>query len=209
MSITKQEFLDGVDFWKMSTDWPHDFHNARYRQWSDQNPHGDFTQVWWDDFLPILNRWKATRNSRVDVSARFTELAGSLSKAWHVSCEPYLTEEISTVDWDQVKGFPEVVVEIKPLKYPSPVFTSKFCHFLLPRVFPVVDKLGLGSKWAKYETYFTFVQEEWCSTPEDLQGQLVQDLCLLIEEEGEPMFSGFPRTNKIVELCLMGRHHPS
>jgi hypothetical protein len=207
MSLTEKEFLDGATFWNTSTKWPADFHNSDYRKWSDENPRGNFTEEWWTGFLPTLNRWKATRNAQVDVSDRFRELAKDLGEAWRQSCEPYLTEDISTVTWEQVQAFPTVVAAIKPLKHPSPVFTSKFCHFLLPRVFPVVDNLGLGNKWPMYETYFALVQDEWRSTPELVQQQLKARLSEIVEATGDSVFPGFPITNKIVELSLIGRHH--
>ena len=108
--------------------------------------------------------------------------------------------------WDQVKAFPTEVAKIKPTKVASPVFTSKFCHFLLPRVFPVVDREGVGSRWRTYEAYFRFVQDEWRSTGTATRADLARELTRLMEETGEPVFSGFPMTNKIVELRLMGQH---
>jgi hypothetical protein len=46
-------------------------------------------------------------------------------------------KDIIGVTWDQVRAFPEVDPRLKPTR--SPLFPSKFCHFLLPRIFPVVD----------------------------------------------------------------------
>ena len=91
---------------------------------------------------------------------------------------------------------------------PSPVFTSKFCHFLLPRVFPVVDGEGLGNKWSTYEAYFRFAQAEWSGTDAATRNELSGTLTDLIQATGAEVFSGFPMGNKIVELRLMGRQHP-
>ena len=84
--------------------------------------------------------------------------------------------------WDQVKAFPTQVAKIKPTKVASPVFTSKFCHFLLPRVFPVVDREGVGSRWRTYEAYFRFVQDEWRSTGTATRADLARELTRLMEE---------------------------
>jgi hypothetical protein len=54
-----------------------------------------------------------------------------------MSCAPFLDQDITAVSWDDVKAFPDEVARIKQVR--SPVFTSKFCHFLLPRVYPVID----------------------------------------------------------------------
>jgi hypothetical protein len=208
MTHEMQELADGVAFWQ-SRRWPADFHNSQYATWAKQDPSGDFTINWWHQFLPILRAWKATRpSSDADLTSRFTQSAAALSSAWQVACLPWLEEDVSTVAWDQVKAFPIEVAKIKPTKAPSPVFTSKFCHFLLPRVFPVVDNEGLGNRWPTYAAYFGVVQDEWGSTSPATRADLSRELTRLIEASGKPVFSGFPMTNKIVELLLMGRHHP-
>jgi hypothetical protein len=143
-SAAMHELADGVGFWRSRPPWPADFHNADYERWSRENPHGNFTLEWWKPFLKTLQAWIATRPvSGTILTSRFTDSASALSEAWHVACEPFLEDDISMVTWDQVAAFPMVVAPIKPTHTPSPVFTSKFCHFLLPRVFPVVDNEGL------------------------------------------------------------------
>ena len=117
--------------------------------------------------------------------------------------------DISTVIWDQVAAFPMEVGGIKPAMSPSPVFTSKFCHFLLPKVFPVVDEEGLGNRWSTYEGYFKFVQAVWKTTDLADQGRLEAALSRLIESAGQRFSPQFPMKNKIVERRLMGRHHPA
>lgn len=208
MSHEMQELADGVAFWH-GRQWPADFHNSKYVNWAKQNPNGDFTLNWWHQFLPILRDWKATRPfSSAELTPRFTKSAAALSSAWQAACLPFLDEDISTVTWDQVKAFPTEVAKIKPTKAASPVFTSKFCHFLLPRVFPVVDNAGMGNRWPTYEAYFGVVQDEWGSTSTGTQADLVKELTRAIEAADAPVFSGFPMTNKIVELRLIGRYHP-
>ena len=119
-----------------------------------------------------------------------------------------LEEDISEVSWEQIAAFPMEVEKIKPTKSPSPVFTSKFCHFLLPKVFPVVDNEGLGNRWLTYERYFKFVQAVWESTDFVDQSRLEAELSRLIESAGQRVSPRFPMKNKIVELRLIGRQHP-
>jgi hypothetical protein len=104
-------------------------------------------------------------------------------------------------------AFPNEVGKIKPTHDPSPVFTSKFCHFLLPNVFPVVDNLAVGGGWRNYQTYFRFVQYEWSSTDPSTRADLVT---ALTKAAGTTqLYSGFPVVNKIVELRLIGRSNPT
>jgi hypothetical protein len=102
------------------------------------------------------------------------------------------------------------VAKIKPMKAgTSAVFTSKFCHFLLPGIFPVVDNQALGNGWPSYESYFRCVQAEWAATHISIRGALTAELTHVIEGSGRPIYAGFPTINKIVELRLMGRRHPA
>lgn len=209
MSDATQEFADGVAFWGSKLAWPADFHNADYEKWASENPHGNFTPSWWGPFLRRLHSWKATRPfGSAELTPRFMERAEVLGEVWREACVPALDEDISTVSWERIASFPIEVGKIKPTKRPSPVFMSKFCHFLLPKVFPVVDDEGLGNRWPTYERYFKFVQEVWKTTDVVDQSRLEAELSRLIELAGQRPSSYFPMKNKIVELRLIGRQHP-
>jgi len=208
-SVPVQEFENGVAFWNTHDNWRSDFHNADYRRWSSENPHGRFSIEWWGPFLKDLQRWIATRpSSGFELTKRFTSVGPRLAEAWETSCEPFFDLDISGVQWDQVKAFPEVVAMIKPTLTPSAVFTSKFCHFLMPQIFPVVDNEALGNAWPSYEKYFRFVQTEWAQTPIETRTELRSALTSLIESGGGEVCEGFPFATKIVELRLMGRRNP-
>jgi hypothetical protein len=86
------------------------------------------------------------------------------------------------------------VAKIKPTKTgsPSAVFTSKFCHFLLPRVFPVLDNVGLGGARQTYESYFKSVQNEWMRTSAVTRHALITELTDLIKAEARPLDPGVP-----------------
>lgn len=116
------------------------------------------------------------------------------------------------VGWAQVEQFPALVGSFKrtaarrePVH--SPVFTAKFCHFLLPAVFPVVDRAAMGLPFGtSYQAHFEGVQREWAETPADTRQELYAALTLAIDA---PLVPGYPRTNKVAELCLIGRRHLS
>jgi hypothetical protein len=150
-----RELADGLAFWD-SRRWGKDLGNADYETWVKENPHGTFTLEWWKPFLRRLNRWKATRgwDDGTVLTSRFVSCRAELSTVWTEACEPFLDDDITSVTWEQVSAFPILVATIKPTRSHSPVFASKFCHFLLPRVFPVVDNEGLGNRWSTYQGYF-------------------------------------------------------
>lgn len=133
---------DGLAYWN-GRSWPADLHNTRYDEWGRQNPQGDFTIEWWDQYqLPRLRRWIATRPvSGAVLTERFKSSMDALRSTWLEACLPCLDQDVTAVSWDAIRAFPDEVAQIKPMKsiVRSAVFSSKFCHFLLPRVFPVID----------------------------------------------------------------------
>ena len=141
-----RELADGVAFRRERRRWASDLGKADYEKWARQNPGGNFTLAWWQQYqLPRLSRWHAIRPySGAELTRRFMQSATALSAAWQMACAPYLERDITSVTWEEVMAFPNEVGKIKPGKAPSPVFTSKFCHFLLPRIFPVVDNEAVG-----------------------------------------------------------------
>jgi hypothetical protein len=162
--------------------------------------------AWWTCFLSELTKWKATRGrgkTKEYLTQRASARFEALGRAWSTACAPYADSDISTVRWDQVAALPATAAEIKDVR--SPVFTSKFCHFLLPQVYPVVDNRAMGNRFPTYRAYFESVQGEWSSTPEETRALLVAELDGLI---GSDKILRYPATNKLVELCLIGRHHP-
>jgi hypothetical protein len=202
-----RELRDGLAHWRRSTSWPSDLHNACYGEWATQNPQGNFTIEWWDQCqLPRLRNWRATRPVSGQVlTERFRWSMDALGRAWQESCAPFLDKDITAVSWDIVRAFPDEVTRIKRVR--SPVFTSKFCHFLLPRVYPVIDNAALGVGRQTYGDYFRRVQDEWDRTDSAARAALITELTQAVEIPGRVLFHGFPLVNKIVELRLIGRNH--
>ena len=111
---------DGIAFWRDRPTWPADFHNSEYQRWALENPHGDFTIEWWRTFAARLRRRKATRPvPAAQLEARFLECARALSTAWGRSCEPVADPDITTVSWDRISPFVDVVASIKERGRPS------------------------------------------------------------------------------------------
>ncbi|MDA8073378.1 MAG: hypothetical protein M0Z82_17700 [Actinomycetota bacterium] len=201
------ELQAGVAFWrsKLAVGWPADFHNADYQKWG-QEPR-TFSDAWWVPFRRRLHDWVALRPATYEeVTARFVARRQAIIDAWARHCDPYAGCAITAVSWEQVGPFADLVGEIKPMRgLASPVFTSKFCHFLLPKVFPVVDNEGSGNRWPHYRDYFLRVQDIWRQTPAATQGALVDMMAAEVARSGVGPHPEFPMVNKIVELRLIGR----
>jgi hypothetical protein len=204
MALTIAEFTAGLNYWVNSTRWPRDLQNSDYTRWRTSNSDGTFLTAWWNPFLRELGQWRANRpKSYAFITQRFNASTPALAGAWKTSCAPYLGREITQVTWQKVAGFPAVVAPLKGVA--SPVFTSKFCHFLLPKVFPVVDNAAMGNRWPDYATYFQVVQNEWAATSPNLQTAFTAAVTAQVQSTGQALSPDFPIVNKAVELCLIGR----
>ena len=168
-----------------------------------ENPHGHFDEEWWKGFWKVLYTGDATRRggSKASMTERARQLLPDLGMEWAASVKPNLGGDVSTVDWEGVAPFPDLVAKIKGVS--SPVFTSKFCHFLAPKIFPVTDNAAMGLPRRTYKAHFQMVQCEWAGTDEATRA-LLEDR--MISRIKVPMYEDFPMVNKIVELCLIGRH---
>jgi hypothetical protein len=204
MPLTLNELEQGIHHWRNSTSWPQDFHNEFYRNRADIHPNGLFTREWWDRFVPVLSRWRALRpQSRASITARATPRFNILTQAWQTAVVPVMESDIATIDWSRISPFPDAVAPIKNTL--SPVFTSKFCHFLAPHIFPVIDNHAMGRPFKSYEHYYLSAQSEWRSTATTVRNTLARRLTKAI---GDPIAS-YPMKCKIIELCLIGRHRPA
>jgi hypothetical protein len=207
MALDQSELDAGFGFWG-TTKWPADFHNAFYRTMQEANPLGAFDMRWWSAFFPVLRDWSATRtrqagHRRSDYDERVEALLPQMIDAWHGGCAEYLNHDIADADWARLEPFASLVGRIKLTG--SPVFTSKFCHFLLPQVFPVVDTRAMGNPFRSYRDYFEFAKHEWAATPPDTQAALETDLRAAVPA----MIPNYPVKTKLIELCLIGRRHPT
>ncbi|MGI5152339.1 hypothetical protein ACQEVC_39205 [Plantactinospora sp. CA-294935] len=213
------EFAAGVRWWQTRTRWPNDFHNRTYVELANQNPDGEFLDDWWPAFLRRLTIWRAVRPfSKAAVTALLVSNRDDLAGAWDQACAPARDMDITGVCWEQVRAFPEVAARLKPTKSGSPVFPSKFCHFLLPRIFPVFDNAAVGASRSRgargrsapltYEGYFNLIKDTWAATPAELRAELVAELTRLVEDERRgPLCVGLSMATKITELALIGRRH--
>lgn len=207
LAVTLADFNAGIRYWR-TTGWPLDFHNNDYNSLAAQNPNGNFSPPWWAATLRRLHQWKATRPvAGATITARFNQFQTALQQAWVTSCAPVISSDLSVVPWHQVQPFTDLVSQLKP-DTSMPVLTSKFCHFLMPRVFPVVDGKAMGVYWPQYEHHYNLAQQEWNATASVDQDILRQLMVVEIQASGQQVSPHFPMENKIVELALIGRFHP-
>jgi hypothetical protein len=199
----------GATWWRTKTNWPADFHNRDYPVMAAESSNGRFDAAWWAKVQPRLTQWNAFRPTpRSVVAAQVAAQADALARAWRSACEPLREVDISAaqVTWEALHAFPDVVATLKPTR--SPVFPSKLCHFLLPKVFPVLDGVALGRQSSTYERYFKEVKGTWEVTHPETRDALVAEMTRLVEQLDRPLAPEFPLVTKIVELALIGQRYP-
>jgi hypothetical protein len=119
-----------------------------------------------------------------------------------LACTKGAEPTIETVPWPVLEPLFDRAVGLKPTKYPSLVFGSKLCHFILPAAFVVVDNVLTGVP-GSYAPHWLRHRELWlgCETREKLKTYLGDKIRKLSScEPGDD----YPWATKIVELCLIG-----
>jgi hypothetical protein len=141
---------------------------------------------------------------------RFRQHRSDLQQVWTSVIAPNLAGDITTVRWDQVRDLPALGTRIKATVSGSGIFPSKLSHFVAPALFPVLDRTALPGAQSSYADYFDLVQQTWAGTSSTDRVLLRERITAEITkaERGGPV-AGCPYVNKIVELRLIGRHHPA
>ncbi len=218
MSGVLHELKDGIAHWRSALPWPCDFHNSEYKRWAEWNSREIITSETWEKFLcPELQKWKALRGipggNKNFFNERFEANQTSINAAWRILRAGCKDIDITGVDisapQSEVHAFYTAVAKIKDTKNHSPVFASKFCHFMAPNIFPVIDNKAIGLGSQSYETYFAEVHRKWSAINVQVQGELIAELTSRIERCGASLYEKYPFVNKIVELCSIGRRNPT
>ncbi len=203
MAFIQQELDRGLEIWGNRVNWPEDLHNGFYRELERVNGIGLFTTDWWEVILGHLTEWHATRGVAGNIlSERAVARFEQLRSIWDKDIAPCLKEnlDISSVEWLRIETFYMKISKIKNVN--SPVFGSKMCHFLAPKIFPVIDRELMGLPFEDYEEYYIKGQQEWMETAEGLRDDLVG----MLRDRIPDMIEHYPVKCKIIELCYIGRN---
>jgi len=101
-----------------------------------------------------------------------------------------------TVSWQDIDTLYRMIAEIKNR---SPVFASKLCHFMFPKIFIVMDRLG--TEVMAYDYYWQGMVNEWNLFANK---SVAIDLLKTDIEKQSPVHCDYPFETKIMELCHVG-----
>jgi hypothetical protein len=219
MIISIDNLNAGINWWRSrsKSKFPLDFHNADYdkiykardriyedRAEGDKDP----WDLWWEATVDRLGQWKAYRgpippNKKSEISKAGTERLPKIAAQYaKLAASPDTEPCIETMCWQDIGNLYALVSEIKPK---SPVFASKTCHFLFPKLFIVMD--NTATTVSDYELYWRGMQDEWYRLEDKEKAEARNLLTNTIISSGKPLHPKYPLVTKILELCHIG-HKP-
>jgi hypothetical protein len=205
MIITLDNLRVGLQWWLKEgkkRGWPGDMHNAEYHDMYTVRSAGP-TGQWWAATVNRLWDWRAIRspkppNTKAEINARGqTRLSAIAAQHAKIMLNSATEPSITDVLWEEAAPLFALASEIKPGK--SPVFASKMCHFLFPRLFVVMDTSATGT--FEYEFYWRGMKDEWCRFKEKAEARNVLTGAV---KSNEPILPSYPWETKIMELSHIG-----
>jgi hypothetical protein len=203
MIISLDNLNAGLRWWRMGG-WPGDIHNADYYNIYSVRAAGA-TEEWWIATVDRLSQWRAYRgrnppNTKAEIAERGGQRLGAVAAQYAKLVASSGTEPcIDDLCWEDVAALYTIVSEIKP---GSPVFAGKLCHFLLPKLFIVMD--NLATSVFDYEFYWRGMKDEWCRFEEKAEARaLLADAI----KSNKPLHPQYPHETKIMELSHIGHKH--
>jgi hypothetical protein len=106
---------------------------------------------------------------------------------------------VAHLNWERVEPLFALATSIKP---GTPVFPSKMCHFIFPKLFIVVDHEATGV--FEYEFYWRGMKDEWNRFREK---ERAIDTIRRTVESDRPLHPMYPVETKIKELCQIGYNY--
>lgn len=187
--------------WWQQSKWPPDYHNHDYYGFY-QDRAGGLTEQWLTLTVDRLAQWRALRsrkppNTKAEIlallAAKLPYLQAEYQRILHISNDEPSTE---TVSWQDIDTLYNMVAEIK---HRSPVFASKLCHFMFPKIFIVMDRIG--TEVMAYDYYWQGMVNDWNHFADK---SVAIDLLKTDIEKQSPVHSDYPFETKIMELCHVG-----
>ncbi len=211
----------GLEVWDKkvaSSGWPKDLHNSMYSRFEIEDPNTAFSMTWWlTSIAPRIVSWKAYRGRTMDeINSCVEELLEEMRNTYVRETMPLLNVPFGELSWSMLQRLPMVVSRAKldqhgqPQK--SPVFRSKVCHWIAPRLYPVADNDVLGLNGTHpFELYWKAVHAHWRQIESSEQAKMIERVrqrVLEVQQGGIPrIWDHYPFEVKIVELGLIGRRN--
>jgi hypothetical protein len=190
-------------WWREESGWGNDILNSEYYGMFEVRS-GGLTQKWWNATVDRLWNWKAIRspnppNTKSEIKASGLSRLPQLIIAYNdllsrCTSEPNITE----LTWEDLSSIFDLASQLKR----GPVFPSKMCHFIFPKVFIPMD--NSATCVFEYEFYWRGMSDEWRRF--DRKEEAIEILKKTIESD-RPLHPSYPFETKVLELCHIGYQH--
>jgi hypothetical protein len=198
----------GIQWWSNNKrQWGTGFLNEFYDQLYAQRPN-QLNEQWWDSTVEVLASWRAIRspkppNTKEEIRTRgLTRLP--LINQYYQEIRRFDSGEptLENTNWDNIARLYDVLCQIKGTK--SPVLPSKLGHFLLPRVFIVIDNEATAI--FPYEFIWRMLRLAWMEYQEKDQAKEIL-AAKIRQDQTTTINPNYPFETKIPELWLIGYKH--
>lgn len=203
MIITIDNIKTGLKWWREGN-WPQDIHNSDYYEIYGIRAAGP-TEKWWTSTVERLGQWHAYRsrkppNTKVEIHSRGLGCLNELQVQYAQIIASTGTEpSIVNLPWESVSAVFKTASNIKPY---SPVFASKMCHFLFPKLFIIMD--NLATSVFDYEFYWRGMKDEWNRFKEKSKARSLLEKAI---NSDKPMHPLYPFETRIIEFSHIGYKH--
>jgi hypothetical protein len=202
VKLSIENLKQGMTWWQKGK-WPADYLNHEYSN-IYQDRVGGLTEQWLMSTVDRLATWRAIRspkppNTKAAILASLGFKLLDLRKEYEQIVRLSMDEpSIETVAWHDIQPLYTIMADSKNR---SPVFASKLGHFIFPKIFIVMDRLG--TEVIPYDYYWQGMLNEWSRF---VDKNLAIDL---LKNEIKKRSSGevhndYPFETKIMELCHVG-----
>jgi hypothetical protein len=202
MKLSIENLKQGMKWWQQGK-WPPDYHNHDYYKFYQDRADG-LTEDWLNLTVDRLAQWRAIRsrkppNTKAEIldllKTKLPNLRAEYRRILDFSKDEPST---NTVSWQDIDALYRMMADIKNR---SPVFASKLGHFIFPKVFIVMDRLG--TEVMAYDYYWQGMVNEWSLFAD--KSVAIDLLKTEIENQSPHTVHGdYPYETKIMELCDIG-----
>jgi hypothetical protein len=184
--------------------WPNDVdvRNTIYEDIYNVRAQG-VTHRWWDVTVERLSKWGANRGRKKEwIRERGIRQLGQIRKLYEklitIGEEPCITN----LYWSDIQQLFNIASSIKQTK--SPVFASKMCHFLFPKLFIVIDNKATGV--GHYELIWRGLKDAWSEFQQKEESKVIL-FSAIKNGKNILIYPNYPVETTIMEICTTSYNH--
>jgi hypothetical protein len=109
---------------------------------------------------------------------------------------------IVNLHWTNIHQLFDIALAVKGTK--SPVFASKLCHFIFPKLFIVIDNKATGI--CHYELFWRGLKDAWNAFEQQEEAKRIL-FSAIRNGQNISIHPNYPVETTIMEICAIGYNH--